>query len=398
MAFHPWKVLAHLSPKSLAPLAAGCGAGIVDLIDWSAPDIEVRNELERMLYTDVAGVPVLRSALERIGQLSGEPGDRAMIAACGADLDLRHELQHQPNSHERGLWLLLHRPELFEYAEGIRHADHFYQRRGWSGYIGPRGLWPDLSASALNFFRLRLAETFRRLNGSGRNVVIEAFERGPTNLGHHGEGRVFQILAHLEGMPATSNEFDEARMVRRSMRPAIEVALVYAPDSGAIDVVADGGGKPREAVAKAFAEELLPATDGLNPVKLRQLDLSGLATPQSFPVDPIDGIESVRLISLRVAPDGPEGHLTLEVGPNGRRTLHEMARSWFESGDPLPRRPSILRARLAIRFSPLPGKSRGRILNVELSVPCGCNLRDQSDQERLIGEKYLRRWGLVREV
>ena len=100
-----------------------------------------------MLDTDTAGAAELRSALERIGQLSGEPGDRAMIAACGADLDLRQELEQQPNSHQRALWLLHHRPELFEYAEGIRHADHYYLRRSWSGYSGPRELWPDLRSA-----------------------------------------------------------------------------------------------------------------------------------------------------------------------------------------------------------------------------------------------------------
>jgi hypothetical protein len=398
MAFHPRKVLAHLSPTALKPYATTCSADLADLVDWTAPELEVWNALERVLETDAAGAAELRSALERIDQLRGESGDRAMVAACGADLDLRDELEQQPNAHQRALCLLHHRPELFEYAEGIHHADHYYLRRTWSGYSGPRGLWPDLTDSALKFFRMRLAEAFRPLNGSGRTVVIEPFERGPTNHGRHGEGRVFQILAYLEGMPATSNEFDDARMVRRNVRPAIEVALVYAPDSGAIDVVAGGGGKLREAVAKAFAEELLPVGDRLQPVKLRELDLSGLAVPQEFSVDPADGIETVRLTTLRLAPNGPEGHITLVVGPNGRRTLHDMAKSWFGASDPLTGRPSILRARLAIKFSPLPGKSRGRTLNVDLSAPCGCSLRDQSDLERLIGEKYLRRWGLVREV
>ena len=398
MAFHPRKVLAHLSPNALAPYAAACSADLANLVDWTAPELEVWNALERVLDTDAAGAAELRSALERIDQLRGEPGDRAMVAACGADLDLCQDLERQPNAHQRALWLLHHRPELFEHAEGIRHTDHFYQGRRWSGYTGPRGLWPELTDSALHIFKMRLTETFRRLNRAGRNVVIETFVRGPSNRGRHGDGRVFQIQAYLEGMPATSNEFDESRMVRRKVRPAIEVALVYAPDSGAIDVVADGGAKPREAVVKAFAEELLPPGDRLQSVKLRQLDLSGLAVPQEFPVDPADGIEAVRLTTLRVAPNGPDGHITLVVNAKGRQTLHEIAKSWFGAGDPLAQGPSILRARLSIRFSPGPGKSRGRTLNVDLAAPCGCTLRDHSDLERLIGEKYLRRWGLVREV
>jgi hypothetical protein len=398
MAFHPRKVLTHLSKNNLSAYVSQHGTSIADLVDWTAHEVEVRNELAQVLERDIPGTAEVRAALERVHQLGGEAGDRAMVAACGIDLNLRHELERLPNAHERALWLLHQEPERFSHAEGIRHADHFYLRRSWSGYSGPREQWPALSPSALQFFKLRVAEAFRRFNGAGRNVVIETFERGPTNIGRHGEGQVFQILAYLEGMPATSTEFDDTRMVRRNVRPAIEVALVYASESGAIDVVANGGRQLREEVAKAFAEELLPAIDHLNPVKLRQLDLSGLAVPRSFPVDPADGIETVRLTTLRLAPNGSEGHITLVVAAKGRRTLHEMAKSWFGAGDPLARRPDILRARLAVKFSPRAGNRLGRTMNVELSAPCGCNLRDQSDLERLIGEKYLRRWGLVREV
>jgi len=28
-------------------------------------------------------------------------------------------------------------------------------------------------------------------------------------------------------------------------------------------------------------------------------------------------------------------------------------------------------------------------------MPHGCNLRDQTEEEQLIGEKYLRRWGIL---
>ena len=43
---------------------------------------------------------------------------------------------------------------------------------------------------------------------------------------------------------------------------------------------------------------------GIEPVRLRQVMLSSLARPRNFPVDPEDGIDSVRLMALRIAPDG----------------------------------------------------------------------------------------------
>jgi hypothetical protein len=182
------------------------------------------------------------------------------------------------------------------------------------------------------------------------------------------------------------------------MRPALELALTYAPDTGAIDVVAHAGRELRTEVARAFAEELLPADATLEPVRLRRFDLSRLAVAPVFPTAPEDGIRSVRLASVRLSPDGCPGRVTLELGNDPARTLHEAARDLFGPYDPLPRAAWITRARLVIRFEPRSGQRRGRSVPVELCEPHGCNLRDRSDYERLIGEKYLRLWGLLRDV
>jgi hypothetical protein len=120
-------------------------------------------------------------------------------------------------------------------------------------------------------------------------------------------------------------EFSEGAVVRRSLRPAVEVALVYAPDRGTIDIVAKAGKELREAVAKAFVEELFLADAEIEPVRLRQLELSGLALQTSFPVDPEDGIASVRLVLLRLAPDGTDGRVTLETGARAPRSLNDVA-------------------------------------------------------------------------
>ncbi|MFO1036175.1 MAG: hypothetical protein U1E45_04955 [Geminicoccaceae bacterium] len=250
----------------------------------------------------------------------------------------------------------------------------------------------------MQLFEGRLEAAFRQFDGSGANIVVEAFERGPVNIGRHGEGRVLQLVAYLEGLPATSTEFGDTGVVRRNVRPAVEVALVYGSETGVIDVVARAGRQLREEVAKAFAEELFPQQAGIEPVRLRQVILSGLALARSFAVDPEDGIENVRLTALRLAPDGPAGRITLETGKKDGPALHELSKSWFGSYDPLARGPSITQARLTIRFAAGDGRRRPRTLPVQLTEPHGCNLRDRSDEERLVGEKYLKRWDLIRDL
>jgi hypothetical protein len=398
MAFHPRKVLSHLSLDSARSYLERFAPELAAVADWQGTDNEVRQRLEKLLLANSAARADLIASLQRVFHMGSSAGDRAMVAACGSDALLRQDLSTRPNPHERALWLLGHDPELFERAEEICQSDYRYGGRSWSGFIGPRGTWPDLAGEPLELFKARIETAFRQFDGSGARIVVEPFERGPASIGRYGEGRVFQLVAYLEGLPATSTEFGDGGIVRRSVRPAFEVALVYAPETGVIDVVARAGRPLREAVAKAFVEELFPQGADIEPVRLREVTLAGLARPGSFPVDPEDGIEGVRLTALRFAPNGVAGRVTLEAGGKDGPTLHELSRSWFGTSDPLARGPSITRARLAIRFPSGNGRRRTRTLQVELTEPHGCNLRDRSDEERLVGEKYLKRWGLVRDV
>ena len=197
-----------------------------------------------------------------------------MIAACGMNTDVRRELSAHPNSNERALWLLDQHPERFDQAEEIRHMDHRYGTRTWSGFIGPRDAWPQLAGEPKRLFEARIETAFRQYDGSGTKIVVEKFERGPASIGRYGEGRVLQLMAYLEGLPATSTEFNEQGIVRRNVRPAVEVALVYARQTGVIDVVARAGRPLREKVARAFVEELFPSEAAIEPIG-REVALRG---------------------------------------------------------------------------------------------------------------------------
>jgi hypothetical protein len=42
--------------------------------------------------------------------------------------------------------------------------------------------------------------------------------------------------------------------------------------------------------------------------------------------------------------------------------------------------------------------TRGRTLPLTISMPNGCDLKDRTEVERLVGDKYLRRWGILENV
>jgi hypothetical protein len=177
-----------------------------------------------------------------------------------------------------------------------------------------------------------------------------------------------------------------------------------------IEVVA-GSRKDRIDLTRLMAKHLLGIDFEEKYVPLREYDLSVLLKPFSFPTDLEDGIESVTVRELRLMDPGEPGERIELLSPkDARRTIWEMARhrlglgadgagtSAFPpgfSGD----QPdwAITRAVITVRFRPAAGVGRGKTLTLTVTMPHGCNLKDMTPQERLIGEKYLRRWNILKE-
>jgi hypothetical protein len=90
--------------------------------------------------------------------------------------------------------------------------------------------------------------------------------------------------------------------------------------------------------------------------------------------------------------------VTLEVARTAPETLYELASEWFDRHDPLRDGFRVQHAKLVVEFHPAPGVRRNKVLGVELTAPHRCNLKDRTRYERLIGEKYLERWGLLEAV
>ena len=117
----------------------------------------------------------------------------------------------------------------------------------------------------------------------------------------------------------------------------------------------------------------------------------------AFESDPADGIASVKLTMLRLALMGARyERVTIEVDPSDRADLCARSAQWFGDADPM-RWPewSVTHATLRIVFHPEPGKTRKTTVPIQLRIPNGSNLRDQTQRHQIISQKYLARWGLI---
>jgi hypothetical protein len=74
-----------------------------------------------------------------------------------------------------------------------------------------------------------------------------------------------------------------------------------------------------------------------------------------------------------------------------------MADQHFGDRNPLKQGWVITKAKLLITFHPRHG-SRRKVLPLTVTMPHGCDLKDRIEQERIVGEKYLRRWQLVTDA
>ena len=174
--------------------------------------------------------------------------------------------------------------------------------------------------------------------------------------------------------------------------------MTYEPETGVIEVVANDR-ESREDMVRFLARDLLGIEFQQERLPFRQYDLSVLLQPHDFPSDSKDGIAAVEVKSLRLMPiDSVGERVTLECLRKADRSIWDMARERFGGSDPLQSGWVITQAKLAIRFHPTAGSKRGRTLPLTITMPHGCNLKDQTEREQLVGERYLRRWGILHDA
>ena len=178
----------------------------------------------------------------------------------------------------------------------------------------------------------------------------------------------------------------------------VEAALTYEPVPGVIEVVAKDREK-REVLVRMLARDLLATDFREQRIPLRRYDLSVLMRPFTFPTDPADGLEIVRVNQLRLMPlDTTAERVTLECMRQSNATIWDMARERFEAANPLSGGWIVTQAKLTIRFHPDTGSRRGRTLPLTITMPHGCDLKDRTERERMVGNKYLRKWGILRDI
>ena len=101
---------------------------------------------------------------------------------------------------------------------------------------------------------------------------------------------------------------------------------------------------------------------------------------------------------LKVSRPNSYNTVTLDVSTKEESSIYEISKEYFGDNDPLKSGFKLKQVRISIKFMPDDERRRGKILHVKIREPNGCDLKSKSQKEKLVGDKYLEKWGLVEKL
>lgn len=362
---------------------------IAEAVNWNdTQDVAqpLLQAVDRMTNDQLA---LLNIDAERIHAMTDEAGQTALLSVAD-DTQVYETLK---SAHDRALLVFLRDKNAFQQAEDIRFADEYRLGRDWDGFIVPPNLPVSRDPVSLEEFKQSVVTLFK-ISG---NIKVEIFDRTRANIDDE-ETSLIQVMVYREDLPASYLAFEKDNLVTKVIRPVQEVAFTYDASSGELEVFAKNR-ECREGLVKIFAAALLKTTlDDAARVPMKRYEIARLLQPYNFPTDAEDGIESVAVTLLKLKPYESGRKVTLEVPPKDPKTIYDVSREWFDAHDPLRSGFLLAQVKLAIRFKPDRFNARGKTLPVKITWPNGCDLKSRTEKERLIGEKYLKRWGIQQDA
>lgn len=374
------------SPGMRRALSEALGLSLPVESDWTDSSLAFAKSMvaaaEAAQDTDGA---LAVTVLERISSMADDVGDIAMESVCRE----QNESPDLGSVQDRAIWLFINRPMVFKQAEEVRFIDDRRRTRRWDGFVSDRNLTLLETAD-------RKSEFVSSLNGkiSTGKVQVDIFQR--RRRGFDGsEYQVWQVTIYAEQKLEVALEFRGETIQSIPRRPVLAAALTYEPQSGTVEVAASTK-DIRHALATSFVKALLSSKTAVAQMTLRRYDLQSLKRPHAFPTDPVDRIKQVMLRSLRLMPFGAEEfRLTMELGRASQKSIWDFAEARFGDKSPLRAGWLVTSATVAVTFQPDGSSGRGKTISVQITEPNGCDLKDRTELEQLIANKYLQLWGLL---
>lgn len=291
----------------------------------------------------------------------------------------------------KAMWFLLNFPELFDRAALFARADALAVGRYAVRYTGLPHTPIAVTSATKQTLQGALQNYYWPNEMRGHHCHVEHYTRSGGNE---------YFFAYLDDWPDTRLVFeDNGELAPRSELYAFSILFVYCPGDGSLELVSRGEPHVRTALQQAFCQAVLAMSetpDGpQQPVYRLQQVLDPLFT---YPTESHDGVARVRLCRIRLAPVGntfPVAVFDLKFRGNVTRTqwLEIIGRDLAAHGLSV-NQVAVQQATFQLIFLQS-GLSRVKTLTFSVTLPSLCDLKTKPDEDREIGQRCLKLWGVV---
>jgi hypothetical protein len=365
------------------------GKGFLEDLQWH---LQSEHEVEH-IHTAWQALPyqarhMIENDFRQVDELACEQGVHALVEEGRFHgLDLAREFEGRPGNHHKAMWTFLTHPDVFAVASLINYVDHLHGR-SWTSFIDLPAKPPTSKLDGLNAFENALSELYVREEGRGQRCTVESYLRGD---------RYLYLFAYLDDYTDTFiGHADDGKLVRRAEKRAFELVFLYDPVDRTLGLFAKGGKERAGALVQLFTALVLGKV--CNPARAakRAYELDGLLRRDfSTATDPEDGVEEVRVRKLRLSTCGNgSNRLTFEADPRGPvQGMYDLIEQFLPADIRLPVMFHVTQAMFEFRFACV-GCRRPKPLVFTITFPNTSDLASRPDEYRVLGEKYLKRWGL----
>ncbi len=345
------------------------------------------------------GIPhETRRKVELILQDVNELADGRTHRVLVADLEwsqpeLREQFLAWPCSADRALWAYLDARMLFDEAAKFARAEAY---RG--GQFANR--WNSLPKEALTV----TPELTQTLELGVRDYYREKELRADQCCVHHyrrGNGTDY-FYAYIPEWADKRLGFDaNGDLTARELNYAFHNVFIFEPTDGSLEIIAKGGKKVQMPLRRAFCESILKLkvkdTDPIKPC----YHLDHLMEPSfAFTTEAEDRIASVWMRRIRFVTEveGAKLHSgILEFADQVSLLEARELADQFLGAFPY-RRSDWCVEQVGIQLELQGDGSRKRpTMTFHVGVPNTCDLKSKPDEVREVGDRCIRRWGILRD-
>ena len=362
-------------------------------------DVPIRVNWAETVETDVEPIfqayqslddPVrqqIELSLRDLHSMVGEAGQLAIFQQTkqmGADGFLQ-QLEHFDSQYDVALLTYLEQPEVWQVATRFAAADRVIGGRSSQRRINLPPATPRTSTEHMRSFSNALSAFYSAHQGRGRQCVAEYLLRSEN---------MHYVFASLDDYRKTFLKLADggAGFKRVCETHVFENVLAYDAANNVMDIYALGGKPTIGPLQKICAREFLGIELPPEDPRAEPFSLGVLLNPKfRFPTDPVDAIRDVVIESARVAILGSKESFKFKPDADFGPTSFQRMVDRYIREDNLPR--SIMQiAHVVLKFT----LQNGHEFRFSITRPSRSNINSLSTPDRLLGEKYLRRWGIDR--